>query len=84
MITQNEIKVQGELANKTDNSTVSHNPQPATTIHDQFFLIMSTISKVLTIPLLTVLFTWAFQRRVSVFKYSQGSASIKAARKANI
>ena len=44
--------------------TMYCNPQPATTIHDQFFLTMSTIRLVLSFPLLTeeTLFTWAFRR----------------------
>ena len=39
------------------------NPQLATTIHDQFFLTMSTTRQILTISLLTedTLFTGAFQ-----------------------
>ena len=34
--------------------------KPATTIHDQFFVTMSTTKQILTIPLLTedALFTW--------------------------
>ena len=49
------------------------NPEPATAIHDQYLLIMSTIRQVLTIPLLTeeTLFTWKFRRLVSLFKYLQ-------------
>ena len=45
------------------------NPQPATTIHDQFFLTMSTTRQILTIPLLTeeAFFTWVFRRWVSIF-----------------
>ena len=39
------------------------NPQPATAIHGQFFLTMSTIRQVLSILLVTgeALFTWAFR-----------------------
>ena len=49
------------------------NPQPATTIHDQFFLTVSIIRQVLTIPLLTEepFFTWTFRRWVPIFKYLQ-------------
>ena len=40
------------------------NPEPATAIHDQYLLIMSTVRQVLRIPLLTeeTLFTWKFRR----------------------
>ena len=49
------------------------NPQPATEIHDQFFLTMSTIKQALTILLLMekALFTWAFRSWVSFFKCLQ-------------
>ena len=41
--------------------------------HDQFFLTMSTIRQLLTIPLLMeeALFTQEFRRQVSFFKYLQ-------------
>ena len=49
------------------------NPQPATAIHGQFFLTISIICQVLTIPLLTeeALFTSVFWSWVSLFKYLQ-------------
>ena len=49
------------------------NPQPATAIHGQFFLTMSTIRQVLSILLVTgeALFTWAFRSWASLFKYLQ-------------
>ena len=53
MMVQNEIKVQGELANKTDYRTVSYKHQTgrtsATTIHNQFFLTMYTVKQVFSL-----------------------------------
>ena len=43
------------------------------THNDQYFFTMSTTRQILTIRLLAeeALFTWAFQRWVSLFKYLQ-------------
>ena len=62
-------------------SNATHNQQK--TIHDKFFLVMSTTKQTLVVLLLTeeALFTQAFRRWVSLFKYLQ---EFKAARRVRI
>ena len=63
------LKFDSRWTKRSENELMQ--PTPAGAIHDQFFLTLPTIRQVLTMLLLTTLFTWAFQSWLSLFKCLQ-------------